>query len=67
MKNARIVQYLFAYRSADDSDLERYATFLESDSGQWLTAAIDKGFFDATEVISQRLRDEIPRNVKPHK
>jgi hypothetical protein len=64
MTNARIVQYLFAYRSASDAELEQYAGFLESDSGKWLTSSIDKGFFEATGAISQRLRAEIPRNVK---
>lgn len=64
MTNARLVQYLFAYQSASDAELEQYAGFLESDSGRWLISAIDKGFFEATGVISQGLRAEIPRNVK---
>lgn len=64
MKNARIVQYLFAFQSASNEELEQYAAFLESDGGKWLTAAIDKGFFEATESISRRLREEIPRRVK---
>jgi hypothetical protein len=67
MKNARLVQYLFAYRSASDSELELYAGFLESNSGRWLISTIDKGFFEATGVISQHLRAEIPRNVKPRR
>ncbi len=64
MTNAKLVQYLFAYQSASDAELEQYARFLESDSGRWLISTIDKGFFEATGVISQRLRAEIPRNVK---
>jgi hypothetical protein len=65
MKNARLVQSLFAYQSASDAELEQYANFLESDSGKWLISAIDKGFFDATGSISRRLQAEIQRNVKP--
>jgi len=64
MKNARIVQYLFAFQSATDEELEQYAGFLESDGGKWLAAIVDKGFFDATESISRQLREEIPRRVK---
>jgi hypothetical protein len=64
MKNARIVHLLFAYQSASDAELEQYAAFLESDSGMWLISAIDKGFFAATESISQKLREQIPRQVK---
>lgn len=64
MTNARLVQYLFAYQSASDDELEQFAGFLESDSGRWLISTIDKGFFEATGLISQRLRTEIPRNVK---
>jgi hypothetical protein len=65
MKNARIVQSLFAYQSASDTELEQYANLLESDSGEWLISAIDKGFFNATGSISRRLQAEIQRNVKP--
>jgi len=65
MKNARIVRYLFAYQSATDEELEQYLTFLESDNGKWLISLVDKGFYDATETISQALMSEIPRNVKP--
>jgi hypothetical protein len=65
MMNARLVQYLFAYRSASDAELEQYADFLESSSGRWLISTIDKGFFEATGAISKQLRAEIPRNVKP--
>jgi hypothetical protein len=65
MKNARLVQYLFAYQSASDAELEQYADFLESDSGEWLISAIDRGFFNATGSISRRLQAEIQRNVKP--
>jgi hypothetical protein len=65
MKNARLVQSLFAYQSASDAELEEYANFLESDSGKWLISAIDKGFFNATGSISRRLQAEIQRNVKP--
>jgi hypothetical protein len=64
MKNARIVHLLFAYQSASDAELEQYAAFLESDSGMWLISAIDKGFFTATESISEKLREEIHRQVK---
>jgi hypothetical protein len=64
VKNARIVHYLFAFQSASDAELEQYAGFLESDSGKWLSSAIDKGFFEATESVSRRLREEIPRLVK---
>jgi hypothetical protein len=64
LKNARLVHYLYAFQSISDDELERYARFLESDSGKWLTSAVDKGFFQATESISRRLRDEIPRRVK---
>ena len=65
MKNARLVQSLFAYQSASDTELEQYANFLESDSGKWLISAVDKGFFNATGAISRRLQAEIQRNVKP--
>ena len=65
MKNARIVRYLFAYQSATDEELEQYLTFLESGNGKWLISLVDKGFYDATETISQALMSEIPRNVKP--
>jgi hypothetical protein len=64
MKNARIVHYLFAYRSVSDEELEQYVTFLESANGKWLISLVDKGFFDATESISRGLRADIPRNVK---
>jgi hypothetical protein len=64
MKNARLVHYLFAYQEASDAELEQYVNFLESDSGKWLISAMDKGFFEATESISRRLREEIPLNVK---
>jgi hypothetical protein len=65
MMNARLVQYLFAYRSAPDAELEQYADFLESGSGRWLISTVDKGFFEATGGISRQLRTEIQRNVKP--
>jgi hypothetical protein len=65
MRNARLVQYLFAFQSASDAELEQYAGFLESDEGKWLIAAIDKGFFDATGSISRSLQAEIQRNLKP--
>jgi hypothetical protein len=64
MKNARLVHYLFAYQAASDGELEQYAAFLESDSGKWLISVIDKGFLEATDTISGRLRAEIPRKVK---
>jgi hypothetical protein len=65
MRNAKLVQYLFAFQSASDAELEQYAGFLESDEGKWLISAIDKGFFDATASISRRLQAEIQRNLKP--
>ncbi len=65
MRNARIVHYLFAYQPASDEELEEYVNFLESANGRWLISLIDRGFLDATESISQGLRTEIPRNVKP--
>ena len=65
MRNAKLVQLLFAYQSASDAELEQYAGFLESDDGKWLISTIDKGFFDATGSISRRLQAEIQRNLKP--
>jgi hypothetical protein len=65
MRNAKLVQYLFAFQSASDAELEQYAGFLESDAGKWLISTIDKGFFDATASISRRLQAEIRRNLKP--
>jgi hypothetical protein len=65
MRNAKLVQYLFAFQSASDTELEQYAGFLESDEGKWLISAIDKGFFDATASISRQLQAEIQRNLKP--
>ena len=65
IRNAKLVQYLFAFQSASDAELEQYAGFLESDEGKWLISAIDKGFFDATGSISRRLQAEIQRNLKP--
>jgi hypothetical protein len=65
MKNARIVHYLFAYRTASDEELEQYVNFLESENGRWLISLIDKGFYDTTETISRNLKAEIPRKVKP--
>jgi hypothetical protein len=64
MRNAKLVQYLFAFQSTSDAELEQYAGFLESDNGKWLISAVDKGFFDATGSISRQLRAEIPRNLK---
>jgi hypothetical protein len=65
MRNAKLVQYLFAFQSASDAELEQYAGFLESDDGKWLISTIDKGFFNATGSISRRLQAEIQRNLKP--
>jgi hypothetical protein len=65
MRNAKLVQLLFAYQSASDAELEQYAGFLESDNGKWLISTIDKGFFDATGSISHRLQADIQRNLKP--
>jgi hypothetical protein len=65
MRNAKLVQFLFAFQSASDAELEQYAGFLESDEGKWLISTIDKGFFDATGSISRRLQAEIQRNLKP--
>ena len=65
MRNAKLVQYLFAFQSAPDVELEQYAGFLESDNGKWLISTIDKGFFDATGSISRRLQADIQRNLKP--
>jgi hypothetical protein len=67
MRNAKLVQLLFAYQSASDSELEQYAGFLESDNGKWLISTIDKGFFDATGSISRRLQADIQRNLKPRR
>jgi hypothetical protein len=67
MRNAKLVQLLFAYQSASDAELEQYAGFLESDDGKWLISTIDKGFFDATGAISRRLQAEIQRNLKPRR
>jgi hypothetical protein len=64
MRNAKLVQLLFAYQSASDSELEQYAGFLESDNGKWLISTIDKGFFDATGSISRRLQVDIQRDLK---
>ena len=64
MKNARIVQDLFAYRTASDAELEQYAAFLESGAGKWLNSVVENGFFDAAQSISKSLRYEIPRKVK---
>ena len=67
MRNAKLVQLLFAYQSASDAELEQYAGFLESDEGEWLISTIDKGFFDATGSISRRLQAEIQQKLKPRR
>ncbi len=67
MRNAKLVQLLFAYQSASDAELEQYAGFLESDEGKWLISTIDKGFFDATGSISRRLQAEIQHKLKPRR
>ena len=51
--------------TASDAELEQYASFLESESGRWLVAQVDKGFYDAVATISHHLLAEIPRNLKP--
>ena len=67
MRNAKLVQLLFAYQSASDAELEQYAGVLESDNGKWLISTIDKGFFDATGSISRRLQADIQRDLKPRR
>jgi hypothetical protein len=64
LKNARIVHYLFTFRAAADDELEQYVRFWESPSGQWLRAAIEAGFGDATRQMGGRLKAEIPSRLK---
>ncbi|MBI3470979.1 MAG: hypothetical protein HY013_06445 [Candidatus Solibacter usitatus] len=63
LKNARIVQLLFTYRSVDEGELEELVRFWESESGRWLTAAVEQGFAEAAGRIGERLRAEIPRRL----
>ena len=64
MKNARIVRYLFAYRSATDAELEQQVNFLESETGKWFVSLVEKGFGDANQAISRALSAEIAQKVK---
>ncbi|MGH9720965.1 MAG: hypothetical protein ACRD8O_12185 [Bryobacteraceae bacterium] len=63
MKNARLVQYLFAFREVDDAQLEEYVKFWESETGVWVTVIFDKGFRQATETVSRNLVRDIPARL----
>jgi hypothetical protein len=57
---------LFSYRSLKDKELEKYASFLSSESGRWFNQAVIKGFKKATQkalykagLIQVKLLEEI--------
>jgi hypothetical protein len=63
MKNAKFVQYLFAFRSVSDEELEQYVAGWESDAGRWWTRVQRDGFASATRTIAANLKIAIPRRL----
>ena len=45
---------LFSYRNLRDKELEKYASFLNSESGQWFNQTVIKGFKKATQKALYR-------------
>ncbi|MGH7354841.1 MAG: hypothetical protein ACRELS_09740 [Candidatus Rokuibacteriota bacterium] len=66
-RQGALVAMLFTYRDLTESDLERYARFMESEAGSWYTRTLNRSLIQVVGVKAERTGAEVVRALPPER